>query len=89
MHYREGINSRSQIVDHNPGAFGQALQSADGKRLPNIEQSEEDKAHEKSFPKKWDGDKGDQLACDFVDDYELRIFGAVGTGYACGRGNAN
>ncbi len=74
MHQRERIHSRSQIVHHDAGAFGQPLQSADRKRLPHIEDTEEYKAGKKSFPSEGDSDQRDELAGDFIDDDELRIF---------------
>ena len=80
MHHGERIKSRSQVVHHNAGAFGQSLQSPDGKRLPNIEHTEEYKTREKCFPRERNGDERDKLAGDFIDDDELRIFRAVGAG---------
>ena len=74
MHNGERINSRSQVVHHDAGAFGQPLQSPDGKRLPHIEDTKEYKAREKSFPSQRDGDERDQLPRDFIDDDELRVF---------------
>src|ERR1019366_1346596 len=44
MHDGERIKSRSQVVHHNAGALGQPLQSPNWKRLPNIEDTEENKA---------------------------------------------
>jgi hypothetical protein len=74
MHDGERIDSRSEVVHHNAGALGQPLQSPDGERFPNIEDTKEYKAREKGFPCQRDGDECNQLSGDFVDDDELRIF---------------
>ncbi len=79
MHEDERINSRAQIVDHDAGAFGEVFQPSNGKWLPHIEDSEEYKAREKSFPSQWDGDQGDQLSRNFINDNKLRIFQAGST----------
>ena len=76
MHEDEGIDSGSEIVDHYAGALGQAFQLPDGERFPHVEDTEEYKAHEKSFPSQRNSDEGDQLAGDFIDDDELWIFDA-------------
>jgi len=73
MHNGERIKSRSQVVHHNASAVRQALQSTNRKRLPNIEDTEEYKAREKSFPSQGDGDECNQLSCNFIDDDELRV----------------
>ena len=74
MHDGERIKSRSQVIHHNAGALGQPLQSPNRKRLPNIEDTEEYKAREKSFPSQRDGDERNQLPRNFIDDDELRVF---------------
>ena len=74
MHDGERIKSRCQVIHHNAGALGQPLQSANRKRLPNIEDTEEYKAREKSFPSQRDGDECNQLPRNFIDDDELRVF---------------
>ena len=85
MHDGEGINARAKIVDYDAGALGEPLQSPDRKRLQNIEDTEEYKAREKRFPIERDGDECDELAGDFVDDYELGIFQGGGACYpSCG-----
>ena len=89
MHDSERINPGAQIVDNNARALGESLQSADWKRLPHIEHTEEYKARKKSFPSEGDGDERDQLPGDFVDDDELRIFRAVGSGHRRRRGDSD
>jgi len=74
MHDGERIKSRSQIIHHYTGTLGQPFQSPNWKRLPNIEDTEEYKAREKSFPSERDGDECNQLPCNFIDDNELRVF---------------
>jgi len=74
MHEGERIKSSTQVVHYDTGALGQPLQSPNRKWLPNIEDTEEYKAREKSFPSEWNSDKSNQLASDFIDDYKLRIF---------------
>ena len=89
MHDGEGIKSRAQIVDDDAGAFGKPLQAPDGKRFQNIEDTKEYKASEKRFPGEWNGDECDELAGDFVDDDELRVFQARTAGYASGGRDAD
>lgn len=74
MHDGERIKSRSDVIEHNPASLGQPLQSPNGKRLPNIEGTEEYKAGEKSFPSEWYGDECNQLTRYFIDDHELWVF---------------
>ena len=74
MHNGERIQSRSQVVHHYTCAVGQPLQPANRKRLPDIEDTEEYKAREKSFPSQRDGNECNELSCNFIDDDELRVF---------------
>ena len=74
MHDGERIKPRSQIIHHYTGTLRQPFQSANRKRLPNIEDTEEYKAREKSFPSQRDPDECNQLPGDFIDDDELRVF---------------
>ena len=75
MHDSERIKPRSQVIHHYTGTLGKPFQSPNRKRLPNIEDTEEYKAREKGFPSEWNGDEGNQLSGDFIDDDELRVFG--------------
>ena len=77
MHGSERVKSRSQVVHHDAGAIRQPFQSPNRKRLPNIEDTEEYKARKKGFPTQGNGDECHQLARNFVDDDELRIFRAA------------
>jgi hypothetical protein len=74
MHDGERIKPRSQVIHHYTGTLGQPFQSTNRKRLPNIEDTEEYKAREKSFPSQGDGDECNQLSGNFIDDDELRVF---------------
>ena len=74
MHNGERIKPRSQVIHHYTRALGQTLQSQNRKRLPNIEDTEEYKAREKSFPSQRHGDESNQLPRHFINDDELRIF---------------
>ncbi len=74
MHDCERIKSRPQIIHYDAGALGQPLQPSNGKRLPNIEDTKEYKAHEKSFPSQRDRDQCNQLPRDLIDHHELRVF---------------
>ena len=74
MHDGERIKPRSQVIHHYTGTLGQPFQSPNRKRLPNIEDTEEYKARENSFPSQRDGDERNQLSCNFIDDDELRVF---------------
>src|SRR5450755_4717439 len=89
MHHSERVKSRSQIIHHNARAFGKPLQSPNRKRLPNIEHTKEYKAREKSFPSERDGDEGNQLSRDFIDDDKLRIFYAGAARDQGGGGNSD
>jgi hypothetical protein len=73
MQYRECENSCRDIIEHNSGTFWESLQLPHWRRLDDVERSKKYKTREKSFPCEWDGDQRDQLACNLVDDNELRI----------------
>jgi len=47
MHDNQRVNSGAQIIDHNASAFRKPLQSPEGKRLQNIEDTKEYKARKK------------------------------------------
>ncbi len=73
MHDDQGVESRAQVVDDDASAFGQPFQSSDGKRLPHIEDTEKYKAREKGFPRQRNGDEGNELPGNFIDNDKLRI----------------
>ena len=76
MHDRKRIKSRSQVIHHNASALRQPFQSPNGKRLPNIEDTKEYKAREKSFPSQRDSDERNQLPRNLINDDDLRILQA-------------
>src|ERR1700722_19083241 len=89
MHDGKRIKSCTEIVHYNAGAFRQPLQSANGKRLPDIEDTEKYKAREKRFPNERYSDERDELPSNFVDDDELRIFRAKSARDPGGGGNSD
>jgi hypothetical protein len=89
MHRNESENPSRNIVEYDPGAFWKSLQLSYRRRLHDIEGSKKYKTGEKSFPCERDSAECDQLAGDFIDDDELRIFGGGGAGHAGGGGDAD
>jgi len=85
LHYHQSVKSGCDVIEHDSDAFGKFFQLANWRRLEDVEDSKKYKTGEKSFPRKRDGDEGDQLSGNFVDDDELRIFADGGAGDA-GRG---
>jgi hypothetical protein len=73
LHYRERINSGSDIVHHDPRSFGKTLQLPHRGRLQNIEATEKYKAHEQGFPRDRSEEQRNPLARDFIDDNNLGI----------------
>jgi hypothetical protein len=89
MHDYESENARCHIVEYDPGAFWKFLQLPHRRRLDDIEGSKKYKTREKSFPCQRDGDQGDQLSGNLVDNDELRVFGGRRPGHACGGRNTD
>jgi hypothetical protein len=89
MHRGECENSGRNIIEDDSGAFWKLLQLPHRRRLDDIECSKKYKTREQSLPRQRDGDEGDELSGDFVDDDELGIFGGRGAGYAGGGGDAD
>ena len=85
MHYHQSVKSGCDVIEHDSVAFGKFFQLANWRRLEDVEDSKKYKTGEKSLPRERDGDEGDQLSGNFVDDDELGIFGGRGAGDA-GRG---
>ncbi len=80
MHDHESVESCRDIVEHDARSLRKSLQLPDRRRLDDIEGSKKYKAGEKSFPRQGDGNQGDELSGDLIDDHELRILGGVGAG---------
>ena len=74
MHYEQRINACANIIQYDARAFGNFFQLAHRRRLQNVESTEKYKTQKQRFPIQWDGDETDELAGDFVDDNESRIF---------------
>src|SRR5579864_9415160 len=89
MHRNTGENPRGYIVKHDSGSFWKSLQLPNRRRLKDIESSEKYKTGEESFPRERNGDQGDELSGNFVDDDELRIFDGCGVGDASGGRDAD
>jgi hypothetical protein len=89
MHRNERENPCRQIIEDDSGAFWKLLQLPHRRRLDDIECSKKYKTREQSFPRQRDSDERDELTGDFVDDYELGIFGGGGAGHAGGGGDAD
>ena len=89
MHDDQSIESRTQVIHYDAGAFRQPLEPADRRRLQDIEDTKKYKAGEKSFPSERNSDEGDELPGNFVDHYELGIFEGGGAGNPGGGGDSD
>lgn len=78
LHHCECIEPCRDVVEHNSEAFRKMFQLAHRRRLDDIEDTKKYKTGEKSFPREGDGNQGDELPRDFVDDDKLRIFRTAG-----------
>ena len=89
----EGEEASGDVVEHDAGAGRDALELADGRRLEDIEETEEEEGDGGVLPVRADGDEGDELAGDFIDDDVPGVFTAGlagddrGGGYACSGGD--
>src|ERR1700722_19334457 len=89
LHAYERVDARAEIVYDNAGAFGKCFESANGRRLQNVEEAEEKERKQSVRPVRWDGDECDELAGDFVDDDKSRVLPAGLTGDSCGGWNTD
>lgn len=89
MHYHESVKSGCDVIEHDSDAFGKFFQLVNWRRLEDVEDSKKYKTGEKSFPRERDGDEGDQLSGNFVDDDELGVLSSAGAGDAGGGGDAD
>ena len=85
LHYRQSIQTGSHIVDHDPSSLRELFELTNRWRLNDIESTKKYKAQQQRFPRHRDGNQSDELAGDFVDHDELRVFQAAGSGYLRGR----
>ncbi len=74
MHDSQRVETRGNIVQHNPGTFRKRLQLSHWRRLDDIEGTKKYKARQKRFPCERHGDQRHQLTCDLIDHHKLRIF---------------
>ena len=82
----QGVNSCSQVVDHDAGSFRQCFQLTHRRWLDDVECPEKYKAREQSLPCYGARDVGDQLPCHFINDYLRGIFlSAAARFQRCGR----
>ena len=79
LHDDQRVQTRCDIIEHDPGTFGKLFQLADGRGLRDVKGSKKYKTREESFPFQWGRNKSDELASHFVDHDELRIFLARGS----------
>ena len=84
LHYCESIYASRDIVEHDPGAFRKSFQLSNGRRLEDVEDSKKYKTGKKSFPRERNGNQGNELSGDLVDDYEAGIFSRGGARNAGG-----
>ena len=73
LHYCESVYASRDIVEHDPGAFRKSFQLSNGRRLDDVEDSKKYKTGEKSFPRERNGNQGNELSGNLVDDYEAGI----------------
>ena len=79
----EGEEAGGDVVEHDAGAFGEGFELADGPGLEDVEEAEEQEGDGGVLPVGVDGDEGDELAGDLVDDDEAGVFAG---GFAGGDG---
>lgn len=89
MHPNQSQNSCGNIIEHNSRSLRKLLQLPHRRRLDDIESSKKYKTREKSFPCERNSDQRNQLAGDFVDDNNLRIFAAQSSCHTRRSGNAD
>ena len=85
----EGKNACGYVVEHDACSGWKGFELADGPGLEDVEEAEEEQGKECVSPIGWDGDEGDELAGDFVDDDVTRVFAARFVGYYRGGWNAD
>ena len=89
--YCPSIQPGGHIVEDDAPAFGEFFQLADGKGLVDVEEAKEQQRQENVLPVvrgPGEGEQGDPLAGDFVDDDEAGVFAAAFTGGDGGCGDS-
>ena len=89
MHGNAGQDPCRNVIEHDSGALWKFLQLPHRRRLDDIEHSKKYKTSEKSFPREGNGDEGDELSGNLVDDDELGVFACRRLGDAGGGGDAD
>ena len=89
MHRAQRVETRGNIVQHNPCAFRKRLQLSHRRRFNDIEGTKKYKARQKRFPCERHGDQSNQLTRHFIDHHKLRIFYSRASRDLCSRGNAD
>jgi hypothetical protein len=72
----QGQEPGGYVVEHDASAGGETFELADGRRLEDVEDSEEDEGYGCVTPVSRDRDEGDELTGNFVDDNVARVFAA-------------
>ena len=72
----EGEEAGGYVVEHDAGAGGEVFELADGRGLEDVEGAEEEEGEGGVAPVGGDGDEGDELAGDLVDDDVAGVFAA-------------
>ena len=69
----QGEKAGGYVVEHDAAAARETLEGTDRAGFPDVEEAEKEKGEEEMLPVGGDGDEGDELAGDFVDDDVARI----------------
>ena len=89
LHHSQSVKAGSHVIDHDAHSLGKAFELAHRRRFDDIERSKKYKAQQQRLPRDRRRNQSDELAGDFVDHHELRIFAAAGPGHLSGRRNSN
>ena len=89
LHHSQPVKAGPHVINHNAHSLGQAFELAYRRRLDDIERSKKYKAQQQRLPRRRRRNQSDELAGDFVDDNELRVFTTAGSRHLCGRRNSN
>src|SRR6185437_913145 len=88
LHEDESVEAGAEVVDDDAGAFWECFETANWRRLQDVEEAEEEKREQSVRPVGRECDECDELAADFIDDNEAWIFALRLACHACGCGNA-
>lgn len=85
----EGEDAGGDVVEHDAGASGEALQLTDGRGLEDVEEAEEEEGEGGVPPVGGEGNEGDELTGDLVDDDVAGVFTVAFAGDDGGGGDAD